>query len=413
MFLLYIDPGTGSILFSLLTGIAAAVYFLLKVLFIKIKFSVTGKSQLPLNYHPFVIYNEGKQYWNVFKPILDEFEVRNIPVMYLSSAKDDPFFEQDFEYITGKYIGEGNKAFTHLNFLQADICLMTTPGLEVYQLKRSKRVGHYSHVLHDTGDVTCYRLFGIDWFDSLLLSGEYQKNDIWELEKLRGTPQKELEVIGSTYLDVLLKKKETIFPGIEHTFTVLVSPSWGPGSLLNAFGERLLDPLIMIGWRIIIRPHPQSKYSEKEMLSRLEQRYHDKINIEWDYASENLHSLTKADIMISDYSGIIFDFIFLFGKPVLYSNIHFNLEMYDASDLDHIPWKFQIIKEIGIELEDCHFENIKDIIDAIIKNHTFNNTGQRARNTAWQHIGESGKRAVDYLVEKQREITSISNGIIE
>jgi hypothetical protein len=26
--------------------------------------------------YPYVIYNEGKQYWNVFKPVIDEFESR-------------------------------------------------------------------------------------------------------------------------------------------------------------------------------------------------------------------------------------------------------------------------------------------------------------------------------------------------
>jgi hypothetical protein len=403
--LAYIDPGTGSILFSLLTGVAAAAFFLLKALFIKIKY-ITGKGEaLSSNYNHFVIYNEGKQYWNVFKPILEEFENRGIPLMYFSSARDDPFFKEPFTHIQGKYIGEGNKAFSQLNFLQADICLMTTPGLEVYQLKRSKGVKHYSHIMHDTGDATCYRLFGIDWFDSILLSGEYQKKDIRELERIRGTREKELPVIGSTYLDTLLRKKEGLIPENPHPFTVLVSPSWGSGSLLNAFGGKLLDPLSETGWRIIVRPHPQSKQSEKEVLTRLEERYRSQANIIWDYESENLAALSKTDVMISDYSGIIFDFLFLFEKPLFYSNVRFNMEMYDASDLDHLPWKFEIIKEIGIELKEENLGGIRDTIDAAAKSQVLN--VRRIRDTAWQYIGESGRRAADYLIAKQQSLSAL------
>jgi hypothetical protein len=260
---LYIDPGTGSILFSIVTGAAAAAYFLFRALFIRLKFAFSGKNAVaPANYHSFVIYNEGKQYTNVFKPILEEFENRKIQVFYVSSDREDPLLDMPFACIETRYIGSGNQAFAFLNMLQADICLMTTPSLDVYQLKRSRGVKHYAHILHDTGDVTCYRLFGIDWFDSLLLSGEYHMKDIRELEKIRGTSVKDLEVIGSTYLDVLLSKKDALPVEEDHPFTVLISPSWGSGALLSYFGEKLLDPLADTDWRIIVRPHPQSRQSE-------------------------------------------------------------------------------------------------------------------------------------------------------
>jgi hypothetical protein len=307
-------------------------------------------------------------------------------------------------HIEKKYIGSGNQAFAFLNVLQADICLMTTPSLEVYQLKRSRGVKHYAHILHDTGDATCYRLFGIDWFDSLLLSGEYQKKGIRELEKIRGTPVKDLEVIGSTYLDVLLSKKNSLPAEENRPFTVLVSPSWGSGALLSCFGEKLLDPLAETGWRIIVRPHPQSKQSEKEMLLRLENRYRDRPDIEWDYSGENLLTLSRADVMISDYSGIIFDFIFLFKKPVLYANAHFDPEMYDASDIEEQPWKFTVAKEFGVELEDSDIPFIKKKIEDAAADSLLQEAMENAKKTAWQHIGESGKRAVDFLIAKQKTL---------
>jgi hypothetical protein len=405
MLFLYIDPGTGSILFSILLGMGAASYFLLKALIIKVKSFFTGRKEKSTGHYPFVIYNEGNQYWNVFKPVLCEFEKRAVPVMYFTSSQNDPFFKKQFNSIQGKYIGDGLKAFTFLNFLKADIVLMTTPSLEVYQLKRSKSVKHYSHILHDTGDVTCYRLFGTDWFDSILLSGDYQKKDLLELEHIRGTQKKEFITVGSTYLNVLLEKKNEIRSEETHSFTVLVSPSWGPGSLLSHFGERLLDPLAETGWKIIIRPHPQSRKSEAAVLEKLENEYSGNEGIVWDHAEENLESLSKADIMISDFSSIIFDFIFLFQKPFIYSNAHFNSEMYDSGDLDHGPWKFQVLREIGIELKDNQLQSIKTVISTAVKDKEITKNITIAKNTAWQYIGESGKRTVDYLTAKHLELS--------
>jgi hypothetical protein len=393
--ILYIDPGTGSLLFSVFIGLATAAYFLFRTFLIKIKTLFFGKNKATLNHSPFVIYNEANHYWPVFKPVLDEFESRKIDLLYLTSSENDPVFQRGYTHINPKYIGSGNKAFATLNFLEADICLMTTPSLEVYQLKRSKFCKHYSHILHDTGDVTCYRLFGIDWFDSILLSGEYQIKDIRELENIRNTRKKELVVVGSTYLDDYNSKIKDLPAEDNHIFTVLVSPSWGQGALLSAMGDKLLESLKNTGWRIIVRPHPQSKKSEADLLNRLETQY---SSFTWDYKSENIDSLSKADIMISDFSGIIFDYAFLFDKPVLYHNASFNKEMYDAGDIDHEPWKFEAVRRFGVKLLENDLPRIKEIIENAVSDTSLSQERKKAKETAWQNIGGGGRAVVDALI---------------
>ena len=401
MILLYIDPGTGSMLFSVFIGLAAATYFVFRTLIIKLKSFFSGKRKLSYKHSNFVIYNEANHYWPVFCDILNEFENRKIELLYLTSSEDDPVFKNNYIYIKASFIGSGNNAFMTLNFLDADICLMTTPGLDVYQLKRSKLCKHYSHILHDTGDATCYKLFGLDWFDSVLLSGEYQKKDIRLLEELRSLPEKELIVVGSTYLDYYSNKLNDITTEEDHIFTVLVSPSWGPGSILNEYGDTLLQNLSCSEWRIIVRPHPQSRISETEMLDKLEKKYNSFI---WDYKSENLDSLSKADIMISDFSGILFDFAFLFKRPLIYHNSRFNKEMYDASDLDHEPWKFNAIRQFGTELVENDLSNITDIINKIIYDTKLIENLYQVKKIAWQNIGQSEKKVVDYLINTHKEI---------
>ena len=407
-FLLYIDPGTGSMLFSILIGAAATLFFVAKAAWIKLKILLSGKKDgsgvVDASYKTYVIYNEGNQYWNVFKPVTDEFEKRKIPLMYYTSSKTDPIFDQKYEFVTSEYIGEGNTAFAKLNMLSAGFVLMTTPGLQVYQLKRSKNVQHYSHVLHMPNDATTYRLFGLDYFDSVLLTGDYQKDDIRTLEKNRGINSKDLVTVGCSYLDVLSEKINSIPAEENHVFTVLVSPSWGEVGVLKRFGERLLDPLAATGWKIIVRPHPQSKKSEADMLKRLEERYKDNANVEWDYNRDNIYSMKKADIMISDFSGIVFDYTFLCNKPVMYVNTDMDLRPYDAYDLNKQLWQFSVLEKMGIKLEEKDFANIKEVIQNASDSPELAEQRKIAKETAWMNIGKAGEKIADYMistVEKQ------------
>lgn len=402
---LYIDPGTGSMLFSILIGAAATVFFLFRALLLKIKFILSGKkdgsAQVDSSYKPYVIYNEGNQYWNTFKPVVEEFEARKIPLEYLTSSKNDPVFDQKYNYVKAEFIGEGNSAFAKLNMLSAGVVLMTTPGLQVYQLKRSKNVKHYSHVLHMPNDATTYRLFGLDFFDSVLLTGDYQATDLRYLEEKRGINKKELVTVGCPYLDVYKQNIAEIPAEENHPFTVLVSPSWGDVGLLKKYGEKLLDPLSKTGWRIIVRPHPQSKKSEAEMLERLTARYKDNPNIVWDYERQNIFSLKKSDIMISDFSGIIFDYTFLCDKPVMYVNAGMDLRPYDAYDLDGKElWQYSVLRNFGTELKEEQFANIKEVIQSVSDSKELEEARHAAKAEAWMHEGEAGKNIVDFMVSK-------------
>lgn len=388
-------------LFSILIGAIATLYFLGKACILKLKFFFAGKrgteGAVAASRHSCVVYNEGAQYWNVFKPVLDAFEERGSDVTYLTSVKDDPVFQLDYRHVQAEYIGDGNIAYAKLNMLNADVVLMTTPGLGVYQLKRSKNVRHYAHVLHMPNDATTYKMFGLDYFDSVLLTGDYQKKDIRELEVKRGLNQKELVVVGCTYLDVLAQKIAQVKTEENKPFTVLVSPSWGASALLSRYGDRLLDPLVKTGWNIIVRPHPQSKKSESDMLKKLADRYTSYSNLEWDYERDNIYSLAKADIMISDFSGIVFDYTFLCDKPVLYVTADFDARPYDAGDLVHPLWQFEVLKKMGIELKEEQFADIAAVIKGAADSPELAAERKIAKETAWMHRGQAGKNIADFM----------------
>jgi len=107
--LLYIDPGTGSALFSIAIGIVTALYFLSRSIYLKIKVLLFHKNKINQVKHKYVIYAEDKRYWVFFESVLYEFEVRKIDLLYLTSSIDDPVFSSNFNYIKGKYNGKNKK----------------------------------------------------------------------------------------------------------------------------------------------------------------------------------------------------------------------------------------------------------------------------------------------------------------
>jgi len=398
-FPLYIDPGTGSALFSIAIGIAAAAYFLARGLFLKLGVIFSRNKKIDSAQYQYVIYAEDKRYWPFFELVLEEFETRRIEVLYLTTSEDDPVFASKYECIKGKYIGQGNKAYAYLNFLSAAFVLTTTPHLDVFQWKRSKNVKHYCHLVHGAGGTLLYRLFSLDYFDSVLVPGEVEIPEIRLLEQERKLPEKQLIVVGNTFFDRCSEKIRQIPNEEEHRFTVLVSPSWGPSALLKIFGERLLDPLVATGWRIIVRPHPQSLIVEKQMLDKLTERYRDNPNIEWDYNHENIYSLAKSDVMISDFSGIIYDFVFLFDRPVLFNIANLDFRRLDAHSIQQEPYYYQAFRKIGVELNESMLDSIRETITGLSQNTDLQKNRQEVKKMMWQYQGESGKRVVDFIVD--------------
>jgi CDP-glycerol glycerophosphotransferase (TagB/SpsB family) len=248
-----------------------------------------------------------------------------------------------------------------------------------------------------------YRLFGLDYYDSILFSGESEINEIRSLENIRRLPSKQIAVVGNTYFDICVEKIKQIPQEENHPFTVLVSPSWGPSSLFKVYGEKLLNPLSETGWRIIVRPHPQSLIVEKPMINELIGRYKNNSNIEWDYNRENIYAMAKADVMISDFSGIICDFVFLFDKPVLLSLRSLDLRLYDAHCLKEEPLYLQTLKKIGLELDESKLDAIKETISGLSQNEELKENRQKAKKVMWQYQGESGKRIVDYMIKTASE----------
>ena len=106
--------------------------------------------------------------------------------------------------------------------------------------------------------------------------------------------------------------------------------------------------------------------------------------------------------MISDFSGIIFDYTFLCDKPVIYVADNIDLRPYDAYDLGKELWQFETLKKMGIKLDENNFDNISEVIKNASDSKELSEQRKIAKETAWMYIGNAGKNIADFMINKEK-----------
>ena len=219
--------------------------------------------------------------------------------------------------------------------------------------------------------------------------------------------KKELVVIGSTYMDSIAEKKKEVAPVSNDIPVVLAAPTWGVSSTLNRFGEKFLQALVDTGFKVIVRPHPQSFVSDPELMDELQKKFPESDMFSWNTDNDNFCVLNQADVMISDFSGVVFDYSLIFDKPVIYTNTMLDLSPYDAAWTDEEIWRRQVLPKLGVELKESDFEHLKDVINHVIGDEKYQQGRDYVRDMAWEYKGKAAEKAVDYLCGLRETLTKV------
>lgn len=212
--------------------------------------------------------------------------------------------------------------------------------------------------------------------------------------------------IGIPYMDEMKRRLDAAGPIAPHRTTVLIAPSWGPSAIFSKYGGKIIDKLLAGGYHVIIRPHPQSYKSEKDMIGKLMAAYPDSEDLEWNRDNDNFDVLRRADLLVSDFSGVIFDFTLVFDKPVIYADTKFDKSPYDCWWLDTPYWTFEILPQIGQQLTEDNFDTLGDMVQQCLTDPKYAQGRDTARAQTWVYPGEGAVRAADYLEQKVKELTA-------
>lgn len=346
-----------------------------------------------------IFYAEHRGYFAYFEGMIQVLaEHNNKPICYITSDENDPVLFGNYANVKPFYI---RKFLPFIfNFLKARVMVLTMTDLHQFHIKRSIHPVHYVYAFHSMVSLHMMYLPGaFDHYDSILCVGPHHIQEMEAISKHRKLPEKPLIKAGYYRLERVYNnyknwKRENPSPPV-----VLVAPSWGKENLLATCGEALADLLLSKGYKVIIRPHPESVRRTPELLDKLESRFGDRENFKLERSVESDDSLLEADHLICDCSGVALEYALGTERPVLFVDVPYKIRNEKYQSLGIQPLELSLRKEMGVVIQPHELEKIpEELAKFKSKNKEYVEKLREIREEYTYFFGESSEIAAEYIM---------------
>ncbi len=361
--------------------------------------------KLPESQKEIVFYAEHEGYYPNFEGIINiltkEF---NQTICYVTSDANDPILKTDNLRIKPIYIRKLLSIF--LGFLKCRVCVITLTDLNQFHIKRSINPVHYVYIFHSLVSTHMLYLAGaFDYYDSILCTGRYMIDEIEKYEQLHQLPAKKLIEAGYYRLERIY---DNYLKYIEDTknlskadkTTVLIAPSWGVDNIIESCGVQLVEILLNNNYAVIVRPHPETVRRNPELLNDLQNRYNGNSDFKLELSVATDDSLFKSDILISDLSGIVFEYAFGTERPVLFIDVPQKIRNEKYTELDIEPLELQIRSKVGEIVSPDDLDLLPQAIEKLIADRqNYQDRIKILREENIYNFGESSKLGAKYILQ--------------
>jgi hypothetical protein len=166
-----------------------------------------------------------------------------------------------------------------------------------------------------------YPAGAFDGYDTLFATGPHHAAEWGRLRKLSGLPAGVVRPVGYGKMDVLVKASRGAIPSIAKP-TVMIAPSWGETNLLRIMGPELVRRLLASGLSVVLRPHPSFFLKDEPELSATCSAASGDARFSLETSTDVAHTgMLSADVLVTDYSGIAFEFAALRRKPTVFVDV--------------------------------------------------------------------------------------------
>lgn len=359
-----------------------------------------------------VFYSEKNGFYKYYKNIIEEIIRRtNIVVYYITSDPQDAVFSLEDKQFKPFYVG-ANRMIVLMMKMETDIFIMTTPDLENFQLKRSyvKKDIEYVYVPHDVNSANLsFHKNALDHFDTIFSSGIKNTAEIIEREEKYQLKKKRIVEWGSGVIDDMTVAYEKMLKeeSASDKKTILIAPSWQKDNILDSHIEEILDHLKETEYQIIVRPHPQYVRHFEAKLDALNEKYQSYgVQVQKDFSSNK--TVYMADLLVTDWSSIAFEYAFSTLKPVLFINTPMKILNPDYQELSTVPIDLELRDKVGISLEELQVNQIKEAVDELLNSERFSKKSmEELREKYIYNNGISGKVGAKYLIQRLVEKTEV------
>ena len=355
-----------------------------------------------------VFYSEKSGFYKYFKNIIEYLlSHSNVIIHYVTNDPNDAIFQlaEHQPRIKPYYIGL-RKTITLMMKMDADMVVMTTPDLDNYYIKRSyvKKDVEYVYVCHGLASTNLtVRKGAYDNFNTILCVGQHQINEIRETEEMYGLPRKNLVPCGYGLLDDLIASYEKMNKTADASKKILIAPSWQPDNILDLCIDTMLESLFHTDHCIIVRPHPEyiKRFPGKmeRLLSKYSTRIGPKFIIESDFTSNV--TIFTADLLITDWSGIAFEYSFTTKRPCLFIDTPMKVLNPDYVKYKNRPLDISLRNQVGISIQPEQTSNIACYVeDLLAQDNMYLKRIETLREECIFNLGNSGRAGGEYILRQ-------------
>ena len=355
-----------------------------------------------------VIYSEKSGFYKYFKSLIEELLARsNITIHYITNDPNDVIFEvaKANPRIRPYYIGL-KKTIPLMMKLEADMVVMTTPDLDKYYLKKSimKKDIEYVYIPHALMSMHMGMKEGsLDAFDTVFCAGEHIKREVAATVKHYGLPEKTLVEFGYPLADDLIAvgEKERETHKNDGRKEILIAPTWNEDNILDSCIDEMLEKLLCDDYHITVRPHPEyvKRYGPRmqAIVEKWQSKVGDGLTFELDFSSNS--SIYSSDLMITDWSGISFEYSFATKRPVLFVNTKMKVLNPNWENIGCEPIEITLRDEIGISIEKSDVKDVdKYVSDMFGRSGEFEERIDAALHKAVYNVGSGAKVGARYIL---------------
>ena len=355
-----------------------------------------------------VFYSEKNGFYKYFRDVIEAIQRRtDIIIHYISSDPEDEIFSLESDSFHTYYIEE--KLMVLMMRMDADIVVMTTPDLQKYYIKRSmvRDDVEYVYIDHGMNSVNLMlRKGALDAFDTVFCSNDSVLQEIRAQEKVYGLKPKTLVKYGYAMIDQMIRTYSDQPPVKNEPPVILIAPSWQEDNIMDICIDGILRNLLPLQLQVIVRPHPQYVRHYPEKLDALRKNYRDFTNfcLQEDFSSNQ--TVFNADILVTDWSGIAYEYAFTTLKPCLFINTPMKVMNPDYRDIGLEPFDLVIRNQIGIALQPKETDQIADAVERLLHEPVFSKESiANLRDKSLYNVGCAASVGADYLIRRLIEIS--------
>ena len=363
-----------------------------------------------------VFYSEKNGFYKYFRDVIEEIlKHSDVVIHYITSDPKDEVFKLQSEQFQVYYISE-NKLIVLMMKMDADVVVMTTPDLQKYHIKRSLVRDDIEYVYMDHAVASAnltLRKHALDHFDTIFATNEKMAQEIRAMEETYKFPKKTIVKSGYSLIDNMIAayREEHGEEGLAGSFIamqpeILIAPSWQEDNLMDSCIEEMLDALGSGQYHITVRPHPQYVRHFEEKLKLLAKKYEDNPNIELQTDFSSNKTVFDADVLITDWSGIAYEYAFTTLKPVLFINTPMKVMNPDYKEIDVVPFDIEARDQVGISVDTDALDTLQDTVYRLLTEEVYSKDAlKKVREKYLYHVGSSAEVGAKYLLHELIEAT--------